>query len=122
MAISSVLRRASTSVLSPLAARAIASSSSRTFHYAASSSVRTVGLSRRLVERILLPSVRLANSSFATKTSADESLLRVLDSEIQCAQEEAAEDDVSIYIFHFLLFFCFFSLVVNIHMLVLYSL
>ena len=91
MAISSVLRRASTSVLSPLAARAIASSSSssRTFHYAASA-VRTAGLNHRLTERILVPSVRLANS-FATKTSADENLLRVLDTEIQCAEEEDHE-------------------------------
>ncbi|XP_028772982.1 uncharacterized protein At2g39795, mitochondrial [Neltuma alba] len=86
MAMYSMLRRASSSAL-PLAFRAVASP--RSFHYAASA-VRTAGISHRLVERILLPSVRLANS-FATKTSADESLLRVLETEIQCAEEEEHE-------------------------------
>lgn len=78
-----MLRRASSSVL-PLAFRAVASP--RAFH-GTISAVRTVGLSHRLVERILLPSVRLANS-FATKTSADENLIRVLETEIKCAEEE----------------------------------
>ncbi|KAI9116119.1 hypothetical protein K1719_013049 [Acacia pycnantha] len=86
MAMYSMLRRASSSVL-PLAFRAVASP--RTFHYAASA-VGTAGLNHRLIERILVPSVRLANS-FATKTSADENLLRVLDTEIQCAEEEDHE-------------------------------
>ncbi|XP_054784782.1 uncharacterized protein At2g39795, mitochondrial [Prosopis cineraria] len=86
MAMNSVLRRVSSSVL-PLAFRAMASP--RTFHCAASA-VRASGLTHRLIERILLPSVRLANS-FATKTSADENLLRVLDTEIQCAEEEDHE-------------------------------
>ncbi|XP_028786522.1 uncharacterized protein At2g39795, mitochondrial-like isoform X2 [Neltuma alba] len=86
MAMYFVLRRASSSVL-PLAFRTMASP--RNSHYAASA-VRTAGISHRLIERILLPSVRLANS-FASKTNADESLLGVLETEIQCAEEEEHE-------------------------------
>ncbi|KAF7825621.1 Mitochondrial glycoprotein [Senna tora] len=83
MAMYSMLRRASSSVL-PLAFRAVASP--RTFHGAVSA-VRAVGLSHRLAERILVPSVRFAKS-FSAKTSADENLIRVLETEIKCAEEE----------------------------------
>ncbi|KAK7292910.1 hypothetical protein RJT34_15766 [Clitoria ternatea] len=85
MAFSALLRRASSVALPKLAQRAVASSSSssRTFHSAHSL--------RRLLHRDatipILPSLRFANA-FGSQAAADDHLIEVLHSEIQCAQED----------------------------------
>lgn len=82
MAMYAMLRRASSAALPQLARRpAMASSSSRTFH-----SVLSV-LRRETATTTIAPSLRFANA-FATKSSADEHLAQVLQSEIQCALED----------------------------------
>ncbi|KAG5009853.1 hypothetical protein JHK87_018368 [Glycine soja] len=82
MAMYAMLRRVSSAVLPQLARRtAMASSSSRTFHIALSV------LRRETATTTIAPSLRFANA-FATKSSADEYLAQVLQSEIQCALED----------------------------------
>ncbi|KAI4356518.1 hypothetical protein L6164_000537 [Bauhinia variegata] len=86
MAMYTMLRRASSSVL-PQFFRA--AGSPRTFN-SALCAVRTVeraDLTHECIRRIIVPYVRFANS-FATKTSADEKLIQILESEIDCANEE----------------------------------
>ncbi|KAK7339718.1 hypothetical protein VNO77_20399 [Canavalia gladiata] len=80
MAMFAVLRRASSAALPQLVRRAVASSSSRTFYSA-------VSVLHRNTTAPILPSLRFANA-FATKTSADDNLIQVLQSEIQCAQDD----------------------------------
>ncbi|KAI4354564.1 hypothetical protein L6164_003414 [Bauhinia variegata] len=81
-----MLRRASSSVL-PQVFRAVGSP--RTFHSAlwAARAVERVGFTHEYMRRIFVPSVRFANG-FASKTSADENLIRIVESEIDCAEEE----------------------------------
>ncbi|TKY65977.1 mitochondrial protein [Spatholobus suberectus] len=78
MAMYAMLRRAT--ALSQLGRRAMASSSSRTFQNVLSVLHRETTVS-------VSPSLRFANA-FATKTSADDNLSQVLQSEIQCALED----------------------------------
>ncbi|KAG4921965.1 hypothetical protein AAZX31_18G170600 [Glycine max] len=83
MAMYAMLRRASSAALPQLARRpAMASSSSRTFH-----SVLSVLRRETATTTTIAPSLRFANA-FATKSSADEHLAQVLQSEIQCALED----------------------------------
>ncbi|KAE9592050.1 hypothetical protein Lal_00038301 [Lupinus albus] len=99
MAISAVLRRASSSVLSlasrrasssllPLASRSAitsssssSSSSSRNFHTLLFNRFGNVNLSHMRITTIEC-------KKFATKTNADDNLVQVLDSEIKCALED----------------------------------
>ena len=105
MAFYSVLRRASSSVL-PLAVRAVGSS--RAFHGAAVSTVLTVqkgNLSRDLIRRSFVPFLRFSTET-ASKRSADQKLIQVLESELQCAEEtEPGHDGVSSNLGFSLLFF-----------------
>ncbi|XP_057436934.1 uncharacterized protein At2g39795, mitochondrial-like [Lotus japonicus] len=85
MAMNTVLRRASAAAAAalPLAARrAVASSYSRAFHSALS-----VRLLLHQERTPAVPSFRFANA-FATKTSADDSIVQVLQTEIDCAVED----------------------------------
>jgi len=81
-----MLRRASSSVLPQLARRATASSSSRTFQ-------NVLSVLHREATITVVPSLRFANA-FSTKTGADERLVQVLQSEIQCALDDHAEHQV----------------------------
>lgn len=81
MAMYAALRRAAAAAFPLASRRAVASSSSRTFHSA---------VSVRLLHREMTPfisSPRFANA-FATKTSADDNLVQVLQFEINCALED----------------------------------
>ncbi|KAK7395236.1 hypothetical protein VNO78_15784 [Psophocarpus tetragonolobus] len=80
MAMYATLRRATSAALPQLARRAMASSSSRTFQ-------NILSFLRRETTVTFVPSLRFANT-FATRTSADDSLIEVLQSEIQCAVED----------------------------------
>jgi len=88
---STVLRRAAAAVLPQAACRALSPSYSRAFHSALS-----VGLRLNKETILAVPSLRFANA-FATKTSADGSLVQVLQSEIDCAlEDDPAENQVEI--------------------------
>ncbi|KAG7964895.1 hypothetical protein I3843_09G195000 [Carya illinoinensis] len=90
MALYSMLRRTSFSVL-PLAIRAFGSP--RPFHGVISTvlSARKGELASALCRRSFVPYLRFSTAT-ATKPVSDESLIRVLQSEIECAQEEAHEN------------------------------
>ncbi|ESW12464.1 hypothetical protein PHAVU_008G115200 [Phaseolus vulgaris] len=89
MAMYAMLRRASSSVLPQLARRATASSSSRTFQNVLSVLQREATIS-------VVPSLRFANA-FATKTGADDKLVQVLQSEVECAlEDDHAQHEVDI--------------------------
>ncbi|PON90803.1 Mitochondrial glycoprotein [Trema orientale] len=94
MALYSILRRASSSVL-PLAIRTVGSS--RALHGAASTVRLTLqkgNLSRELTRRSFVPFLRFSTET-AAKNRADENLIRVLESELQCAEEsEPGQDSV----------------------------
>ncbi|KAL2336555.1 hypothetical protein Fmac_011001 [Flemingia macrophylla] len=78
MAMYAMLRRASAAGLPQLVRRAAAASSSRTFQ-------NTLSVLHRETTATVAPSLRFAN---AFSTSADNSLVQVLQSEIQCALED----------------------------------
>lgn len=78
MAFNSVLRRASKSLL-PLAIRAVGSP--RTFHRAIPAVLSVENL------RDFLPSSHFSTAATALKPTADENLIRVLGTEIECAEE-----------------------------------
>ncbi|RDX86651.1 putative protein, mitochondrial, partial [Mucuna pruriens] len=80
MAMFAMLRRASFAALPQLARRATASSSSRTFQ-------NVLSVLHRETTATVAPSLRFVNA-FATKTSADDGLIQVLQSEIKCALED----------------------------------
>ncbi|CAJ1801030.1 unnamed protein product [Sphenostylis stenocarpa] len=88
MAMYAMLRRASSSMLPQLARRATSSSSSRTFK-------NVLSVLHREATITVVPSLRFANA-FATKTGADNSLVQVLQSEIQCALEDDHQHQVDI--------------------------
>ncbi|EXB36722.1 Uncharacterized protein L484_016973 [Morus notabilis] len=79
----SVLRRASSSVL-PVAIRT--AGASRTFHAAAAATLQKGNLSRDLTRGSFVPFLRFSSES-AAKRRADENLLQVVESEIECAEE-----------------------------------
>ncbi|CAA2975192.1 Hypothetical predicted protein [Olea europaea subsp. europaea] len=92
MALASTIRRTASRVV-PLAIRA--SSGSQRYHHHCSAlfdAVKTHGdLSRKLFPRSFSVSVH----HYSTKRpSSDESLLRVIESEIQCAQESEDNDEI----------------------------
>ncbi|XP_022947778.1 uncharacterized protein At2g39795, mitochondrial-like isoform X1 [Cucurbita moschata] len=92
MALNSIFRRASSLVL-PLAVRSIATP--RSFHHAISAAI-TVGkrnLSQDLNRSFFLPSLR-SYSAASESNKADVSLLNVLESEIQCAEEDDQNSQV----------------------------
>ncbi|KAF3449077.1 hypothetical protein FNV43_RR09801 [Rhamnella rubrinervis] len=93
MAFSSMLRRASSSVL-PLAIRTVRSS--RTYHSAAFTAFSTEkrNLTRELTRRSWVPILQFSTETAAAELSAHENLIRVLESEIQCAEE--SDDDNSV--------------------------
>ncbi|KAM6550894.1 hypothetical protein CsatB_000702 [Cannabis sativa] len=91
MAFNSLLRRASSTVL-PLAIRTVGSS--KAFHGVAVSTVQKGNLSRDLIRRSFVPFLRFSTES-SSKRSADEKLVQVLESELQCAEEtEPGHDGV----------------------------
>ncbi|KDP24552.1 hypothetical protein JCGZ_25116 [Jatropha curcas] len=92
MAFASMLRRASSSVL-PLAMRSV--SSRRTFHSAISAvlCLEKGSVGREVGRRSLLPLSRFLTSA-AVRPTADENLIRVLESEIDCAEEPAEVEDI----------------------------
>lgn len=109
MAMYAMLRRASSSVLPQLARRATASSSSRTFQ-------NVLSVLQREATITVVPSLRFANA-FATKTGADDKLVQVLQSEVECALEDdhAQHEVICSFLLLFLktilfLFLCFFLL------------
>lgn len=102
MAMYAALRRAAASALPLAARRVVTSSPPRTFHSALS--VRLLLHSE--IAPFVVPSLRFANF-FATKTSADDNLIQVLESEISCAlEEDHAQNQVNLS----LLFIFVFSL------------
>ncbi|KAF3951016.1 hypothetical protein ACB098_09G101600 [Castanea mollissima] len=90
MALNSMLRRATSSVL-PLAIRATAGSS-RSFH-SVISTAQKVNLGHALNPKSFSPFLRFSTAAAVSKTSHDESLIRVLESEIDCAQKDHLEYD-----------------------------
>ncbi|GMY14480.1 Mitochondrial glycoprotein [Fagus crenata] len=90
MALCSMLRRASSSVL-PLAIRAVGSP--RSFHGVISTvlTAEKVKLAHALNPRAFVPFLRFSTELASKKPSNDESLIQVLESEIQCAEEEDHE-------------------------------
>jgi complement component 1 Q subcomponent-binding protein len=78
MAFNSVLRRASKSLL-PLAIRAVGTP--RTFHRAIPAVLSVENL------RDFLPSSHFSTAATALKPTADENLIRVLGTEIECVEE-----------------------------------
>ncbi|KAG6580520.1 putative protein, mitochondrial, partial [Cucurbita argyrosperma subsp. argyrosperma] len=86
MALNSILRRASTSVL-PLALRSVATP--RSFHHAISGAI-TIGnrsFRKELNTDFFLPFFR-SYSAAPAKNNAEVTLIRVLESEIKCAEED----------------------------------
>ncbi|KAK9193350.1 hypothetical protein WN944_004047 [Citrus x changshan-huyou] len=99
MALNLMLRRASSSVL-PCAIRAVGSQ--RTFRSAVSAVLRVEKTT--LSRRTFIPLVQ----RFSTKPSSDENLIRVIESEIDCAEQPTVSA-----CFHFFTFFlCPFTSVV----------
>ncbi|KAJ9180660.1 hypothetical protein P3X46_008874 [Hevea brasiliensis] len=92
MAFNSILRRASASVL-PLVIRSVGSQ--RTFHSAISTflCVEKLSLSHQVCWQVFLPFFRFSTATVA-KPSADENLIRVLDSEIGCAEKPADVEEL----------------------------
>ncbi|XP_004491994.1 uncharacterized protein At2g39795, mitochondrial [Cicer arietinum] len=90
MAMYTILRRATAAALPLASRRAVVSSSSRTFHSALS-----VKLLLHKEMTPFVPSRRFANA-FATKTSADDNLVHVLQSEIVCALQDNQSQQVEI--------------------------
>ncbi|KAJ9185261.1 hypothetical protein P3X46_004915 [Hevea brasiliensis] len=90
MAFSSILRRASASVL-PLSIRSLGSQ--RTFGSIISAGlcVEKRNLRHEYCRQLFLPFLRFSTAAGA-KPSADESLIRVLESEIDCAEPPTVED------------------------------
>ncbi|EXB36721.1 Uncharacterized protein L484_016972 [Morus notabilis] len=86
----SVLRRASSSVL-PVAIRT--AGASRTFHDAAAATLQKGNLSRDLTRGSFVPFLRFSSESTA-KRRADENLLQVVESEIECAEETEDQNTV----------------------------
>lgn len=86
MAFNSVLRRASKSFL-PLAIRAVGSP--RTFHRAIPAVLSVENL------RDFLPSSHFSTAATALKPTGDENLIRVLATEIECAEEPHDVEDIS---------------------------
>ncbi|XP_038905637.1 uncharacterized protein At2g39795, mitochondrial-like [Benincasa hispida] len=86
MALSSILRRASSSVL-PLALRSVAAP--RSFHHAISAAITTGkhNFSKEFNPGFFLSFLR-SYSAAPARDSADVSLIRVLQSEIKCAEED----------------------------------
>ncbi|KAL1359735.1 hypothetical protein HN51_005068 [Arachis hypogaea] len=93
MAMYTALRRASSAVIPLALRRTTAPSSSRTFHSVLSAGVLLSG--QTATRTVVAPSLRVANS-FATKTSADENLVQVLESEIKCAYDDNQSQHVEI--------------------------
>ncbi|XP_061366064.1 uncharacterized protein At2g39795, mitochondrial-like [Gastrolobium bilobum] len=89
MAMYTVLRRVSSTVWPLAARRVMGASSSRTLHSALS-----VGLLHRETT-LIVPSLRFVNA-FATKTSADDNLIQVLQSEIKCVHDDDHAQQVEI--------------------------
>ncbi|KAK7845530.1 uncharacterized protein CFP56_009257 [Quercus suber] len=88
MALNSMLRRATSSVL-PLAIRATVGSS-RSFH-SVISTAQKVKLGHALTQKSFSPFLRFSTAAAVSKTSQDESLIRILESEIDCAQKDNLE-------------------------------
>lgn len=104
MAIATILRRTA-SAATPLVTRAI--SRSQKYHNASAllSAAVNRGLSRQALSRSLLPS---AGRCYSSRPSSDESLLRVIDSELKCAEESDDQNVVSLLIFVFWVYRLFF--------------
>ncbi|XP_030924324.1 uncharacterized protein At2g39795, mitochondrial-like [Quercus lobata] len=85
MALNSMLRRATSSVL-PLAIRATVGSS-RSFH-SVISTAQKVKLGHALTQKSFSPFLRFSTAAAVSKTSQDENLIRILQSEIDCAQKD----------------------------------
>ncbi|KAK9986414.1 hypothetical protein SO802_031365 [Lithocarpus litseifolius] len=88
MALNSMLRRATSSVL-PLAIRATVGSA-RSFH-SVISTAQKVKLGHALTQKSFSPFLRFSTAAAVSKTSLDESLIRILESEIDCAQKDNLE-------------------------------
>ena len=106
MALYSILRRASSSVI-PLAIRTVGSS--RAIHGAVSTvlTVQKGNLSRELTRRSFVPFLRFSTET-AAKHKADENLIRVLESELQCAEESEGHNSVSSSIINWFIWYDFF--------------
>ncbi|XP_010256793.1 PREDICTED: uncharacterized protein At2g39795, mitochondrial-like [Nelumbo nucifera] len=82
MAFSTILRRAASTVV-PLAVRAIGTQ--RNYHSSLFASLKSNSLSQDVCWRTFLPALNF--SSAAKRPSSDENLLRVIEDEIECAEQ-----------------------------------
>jgi len=88
--LNSMLRRATSSVL-PLTIRATVGSS-RSFH-SVISTAQKVKLGHALTQKSFSPFLRFSTAAAVSKTSQDEGLIRILQSEIDCAQKDNLQYD-----------------------------
>lgn len=102
MSFASILRKSASS-FAPVASR-LAQGGRRHYHYALVTAINNSNLSHKQFISPLVPYFHYSSAS--KKSSSDESLVRVIDSEIQCAAESDDHERVSFLItIYFYVFF-----------------